>query len=124
MSQISTVNSNMPHQYQGCVAGSVPAHSKLPAAKRSKKNLTFHSTVTVQPIDCRMSEEEKSRSYYSETQMKMFSLEVKTIQTLLKELPDHVETCITHTSTKDYLVGPALRGMDMELSLSVPSECK
>eukprot|EP00581_Thalassiosira_minuscula_P010066 CAMPEP_0183702128 /NCGR_PEP_ID=MMETSP0737-20130205/338_1 /TAXON_ID=385413 /ORGANISM="Thalassiosira miniscula, Strain CCMP1093" /LENGTH=216 /DNA_ID=CAMNT_0025928679 /DNA_START=83 /DNA_END=733 /DNA_ORIENTATION=+ len=48
--------------------------------KLSRKRLRFQPTVTVRTIDCSMTAEEKSRSYYTAHEMKTFSLEAKAHQ--------------------------------------------
>eukprot|EP00579_Thalassiosira_antarctica_P029698 CAMPEP_0202032340 /NCGR_PEP_ID=MMETSP0905-20130828/65478_1 /ASSEMBLY_ACC=CAM_ASM_000554 /TAXON_ID=420261 /ORGANISM="Thalassiosira antarctica, Strain CCMP982" /LENGTH=144 /DNA_ID=CAMNT_0048596199 /DNA_START=194 /DNA_END=624 /DNA_ORIENTATION=- len=66
-----------------------------------------------------MTEEEKSRSYYSKNELKAFSLEVKAICTLSKKVPAS-STCCAHATTGDCIIGlgadPALRGLERYLS--------
>eukprot|EP00579_Thalassiosira_antarctica_P010268 CAMPEP_0201913986 /NCGR_PEP_ID=MMETSP0903-20130614/4294_1 /ASSEMBLY_ACC=CAM_ASM_000552 /TAXON_ID=420261 /ORGANISM="Thalassiosira antarctica, Strain CCMP982" /LENGTH=206 /DNA_ID=CAMNT_0048449299 /DNA_START=128 /DNA_END=748 /DNA_ORIENTATION=+ len=88
-------------------------------AKQSREKLRFQPTVRVKPIDCRMTKEEKSRSFYSRNELKAFSLEVKAIHTLSKILPDASSTCGTHATPRDCMIGleanPALRGLERYL---------
>ena len=111
----------MTHQYQGpATMGSIPVHpTAFTTVKQSRKMLRFQPTVTVQTIDCRKTEEEKSRSHYSKNELKAFSLEVKAIHTLSKKLPDASSTCGVHATSRDCMIGleadPALRGLDRYL---------
>mmetsp|Transcript_27829 Transcript_27829/g.48113 ORF Transcript_27829/g.48113 Transcript_27829/m.48113 type:complete len:225 (+) Transcript_27829:181-855(+) len=103
---------------------SIPVHpTTLPTVKhsQSRKRLRFQPTVTVQPIDCRMTKEEKSRSYYSKNELEAFSLEVKAIHALSKKLPDASSACVcgVHATSRDCMIGleadPDLRGLDRYL---------
>jgi len=110
----------MAHRYQGpATMRSIPVHiAAFATVKQSRKRLRFQPTVTVQPIDCRMTEEEKSRSYYSKNELKAFSLEVKAILALSNNLPDASSTCTcgAHATSRDCVIGleadPALRGLE------------
>jgi hypothetical protein len=60
--------------------------------------------------------EEHSRAHYSKDEMAAFSLEVKAIHTLSKQLPGTLSACGVHASEQDCVVGleadPALRGIE------------
>jgi len=103
---------------------SIPVHpTTLPTVKhsQSRKRLRFQPTVTVRPINCRMTKEEKSRSYYSKNELEAFSLEVKAIHALSKKLPDASSACVcgVHATSRDCMIGleadPDLRGLDRYL---------
>jgi len=101
---------------------SIPVHlTAFTTVKQSRKRLRFQPTVKVQPIDCRMTKEEKSRSYYSKNELEAFSLEVKAIHALSKKLPDASSACVcgVHATSRDCMIGleadPDLRGLDRYL---------
>jgi len=88
-------------------------HSKaFKKVKQSRKRLRFQPSVKVQPIDCSMTKEEKARSYYTKTEMKAFSSEVKTMM-------QSSSTCGAHASSAACVVGlesdPSLRGLEQYL---------
>eukprot|EP00579_Thalassiosira_antarctica_P009072 CAMPEP_0201902436 /NCGR_PEP_ID=MMETSP0902-20130614/54954_1 /ASSEMBLY_ACC=CAM_ASM_000551 /TAXON_ID=420261 /ORGANISM="Thalassiosira antarctica, Strain CCMP982" /LENGTH=342 /DNA_ID=CAMNT_0048436437 /DNA_START=187 /DNA_END=1216 /DNA_ORIENTATION=- len=111
----------MAHQYQGpATMKYIPVHlTAFTTVKQSRKRLRFQPTVKVQPIDCRMTKEEKSRSYYSKNELEAFSLEVKAIHALSKNLPDASSACGAHATSRDCMIGleadPALRGLERYL---------
>ena len=117
---MSPIN-KMTHQYQyPPPMGSIPVHlNAFTTAKQSKRRVSFKPTVTVQPIDCRMAQEEKSRLYYSKEELNTFLLEVKAIHTLSKGLPDPSSTSGAHATTRDCMLAleadPALRGLELYL---------
>ncbi len=111
----------MPCQYSGPAAkGPIPAHlAPFATAKKYNRRVTFKPTVTVQPIDCRMSEVEKSRSYYSKEELNSFPLKVKAAQT--RELTETSSAFGAHheITTQDGIVrmeaDPPLRGLELKL---------
>ena len=111
----------MAHQYQDPVTmrSIVVQLATFTTAKQSREKLRFQPTVRVKPIDCRMTKDEKSRSFYSKNELKAFSLEVKAVHTLSKILPDASSTCGTHSTPRDCMIGleadPALRGLERYL---------
>ena len=64
-----------------------------------------------------MTEEERSRSYYSKKELEIFALEPKVAKTLSQELPGKPPTCSVHTKSESCFVGleisPALRGLEL-----------
>jgi len=104
---------NTSHNHQHTPA--IPGYEYIAAAapsKQSRKRLRFNPTVTVQPIDCMMTEEEKSHAYYSKSELKAISL--------CKEQPPHASSaCGAHAMTQDCVIGleadPALRGLERYL---------
>eukprot|EP00581_Thalassiosira_minuscula_P012422 CAMPEP_0183725568 /NCGR_PEP_ID=MMETSP0737-20130205/20758_1 /TAXON_ID=385413 /ORGANISM="Thalassiosira miniscula, Strain CCMP1093" /LENGTH=244 /DNA_ID=CAMNT_0025956591 /DNA_START=213 /DNA_END=947 /DNA_ORIENTATION=- len=82
--------------------------------KRPSRRLRFQSTVKVQPVDCKMTKDEKSRSHYSKIELKTFSLKVKAIHALSEGLP-----CGVHTTDKDCMIAveanTRLRGLELYL---------
>ncbi len=98
------------HQHHGPASvSSVPARSNpSTAAKQSKRRVTFELMVAVQPIDCSMTRDEKSRSYYSKKELKVS-----------RQLPDTSSSCGAHVAAIDCVIGlgadPALRGLELSL---------
>mmetsp|Transcript_21621 Transcript_21621/g.35142 ORF Transcript_21621/g.35142 Transcript_21621/m.35142 type:complete len:222 (+) Transcript_21621:91-756(+) len=114
----SPMNMTVRQQQDHTVMDSIPLHdteTMITAAKQPRKMLRFKPTATVQTIDCAMTEEERSRSYYSNNEMKMFSHKASAI-ILSKELPDVHSDCEAYTTAQDSLVrleaDPALRGLE------------
>jgi len=83
----------------------------------------FKPAVSVRPIDCGMSQLEKSRSYYSKEELNGFPLEINAIRTKLfkKKLAVASLNSGVHfnVTSRDYMVGqeddPALRGLELKL---------
>lgn len=71
----------MPHQSQAPSATcSASVHLVARSTvKKNKRRVTFQPMLIVQPVDCRMSHEEKSNSYYSKDELDVFHREVKEI---------------------------------------------
>jgi len=107
------------YERQSCSTGSMPLPFSSLVTKHSKKNLRFQPNVTVQPVDCTMTREEKSRSYYTKAELNTFSLEAEAIRTLSTDLSYQSFTCTQHALQEDYLLGleadPALRGLELYL---------
>ena len=107
----------MPEQY---TSSAFPAHlirtTALEGAKQpqSKKRVRFQSSITVQPIDCNITTEEKASSYYTKDELERFQLEVKVVRNLSK-----MGSCEAHGSKRDCAIGtdadPALRGLEVYL---------
>mmetsp|Transcript_1046 Transcript_1046/g.1494 ORF Transcript_1046/g.1494 Transcript_1046/m.1494 type:complete len:224 (-) Transcript_1046:59-730(-) len=108
-----TMNATHIHYYQD-----PSSISALANRKRSKKRLRFSPSVTVQPIDCRMTEEEKSNLYYSKNELKVSSHELKEKHNILsQEQPQHSSsTYNAHEMSLECNIGleadPSLRGLE------------
>ncbi len=79
--------------------------------EQSRKRLRFQKTVRVKPIDCRMTNKERSRSYYSKHDFNMFALEARKVTTLLKE-----EVSNPHSDYRGIIgldADPALRSLEL-----------
>mmetsp|Transcript_43355 Transcript_43355/g.73965 ORF Transcript_43355/g.73965 Transcript_43355/m.73965 type:complete len:220 (+) Transcript_43355:153-812(+) len=88
--------------------GAIPVHltALQNLKKQSRKRLRFNPMSTVRPIDCSMTAEEKSRSFYTVSELNTLSQEAKELQKL-------------HSSTSDTSVGLefdiALRGLERHI---------
>lgn len=68
-------------------------------AKQPKKRVRFQPSITVQPIDCTMTQHDKASSYYTKDELDAFQLEVKVINTLFKTGSG------SHRSKEDCVIG-------------------
>mmetsp|Transcript_41109 Transcript_41109/g.86365 ORF Transcript_41109/g.86365 Transcript_41109/m.86365 type:complete len:217 (-) Transcript_41109:54-704(-) len=80
----------------------------LTPVKQSRKTLRFRPMVSVRVIDCSKTDEEKSRSHYSKSEMNAMSLEAKRMCTSCK--------CGAHATLQECVHGlnadPAIRGLE------------
>lgn len=65
---LETLHHNPRHRY-----------ATSPTSRQMNKRVTFEPIVMVYPIDCRLSAEEQSRSFYSKNELDVLSLEAKAI---------------------------------------------
>ncbi|KAL7542944.1 hypothetical protein ACHAWF_007278 [Thalassiosira exigua] len=117
----------MNHQSQGSHGSGagmsfVPVHlAAFQAVPQKQKQVRFQPTITVQPLDCRLTQGEKFRSFYSKDELDSFSLEARLIQAASKELyaPACAVTCGAHATTQACAAGleadPSLRGLELYL---------
>eukprot|EP00585_Thalassiosira_rotula_P006282 CAMPEP_0196149092 /NCGR_PEP_ID=MMETSP0910-20130528/29102_1 /TAXON_ID=49265 /ORGANISM="Thalassiosira rotula, Strain GSO102" /LENGTH=197 /DNA_ID=CAMNT_0041411949 /DNA_START=109 /DNA_END=698 /DNA_ORIENTATION=+ len=109
------------HRHSPVSVRSIPIHLDLcPAAKESNGRVKFKSTVEIQPIDCEMTLEEKSRSYYSKEELNTLHHEVNAIHNAFKHFPDESSPCGVHmTTAQGCMIGleadTALRGLERYL---------
>lgn len=111
----------IPYQHQDPAV--IPVHhTAFPTVKQTReaRRVSFKPTVTVQPVEQLVTtQEDKSRLHYSKDEMDAFSLEVKAIRTLSKDLPAASSPCSAHATRKDCVLrleaDPALRGLELYL---------
>eukprot|EP00580_Thalassiosira_gravida_P021266 CAMPEP_0201678494 /NCGR_PEP_ID=MMETSP0494-20130426/46380_1 /ASSEMBLY_ACC=CAM_ASM_000839 /TAXON_ID=420259 /ORGANISM="Thalassiosira gravida, Strain GMp14c1" /LENGTH=190 /DNA_ID=CAMNT_0048161687 /DNA_START=282 /DNA_END=851 /DNA_ORIENTATION=- len=107
---------NANHYYQD--PSSIAA---LATGKQSRKRLRFNPCVTVQPIDCRMTEEEKSKLYYSKNELNVSSHELKEKHNILSQ--EQLQHSSSNNSAQETALecnigleaDPSLRGLERYL---------
>ena len=81
----------------------------------TKKRVQFEASVTVQPIDCRATEEEKSRAYYNEEELETISFNAKAIRAASKQRLDASSDPGQQQPQSCLLNDPSLRGFELHL---------
>ena len=107
----------IPCQCQGPAAtGSAPVHlNAFKSSRKSNLRLNFDPSITVHPIDCKLTKTEKFNSFYSKDELNAFSLEVRAIRA------EMLSAVGTHATELDCMFGleaePTLRGLELHLCL-------
>ncbi|KAL9178304.1 hypothetical protein ACHAXT_001732 [Thalassiosira profunda] len=122
MTSTIKMNPRQPADYSAAM-NNMPAALRPIHPRGAKRRVTFQSSVTVQPVDCKLTDDEKANAYYSKAELDRFSLEVKArvlaLRTLSKALPSASFVCDVHAAARDCLVGaeahPSLRGLEFHL---------
>lgn len=100
-------------QYPGTLL-SVPVHLNAltnSTIKQTKRRVRFNPSVTVQPINCKMSSDQRRIMYYNMAELDAMSLEAKTDYAKPKEQTTEPDT---PSSTSLLVVDPALRGLEFK----------
>lgn len=110
---ISTVKA-IPSQRQHPVTMlSIPVHLNAltsNSAKPTKRRVRFSPSVTVQPIDCKMTQFESSNSFYSMAELDAMKLEAKALYAKPRDQSIDLDT----PSSTSRLVDPMLRGFELK----------
>eukprot|EP00585_Thalassiosira_rotula_P012348 CAMPEP_0196131668 /NCGR_PEP_ID=MMETSP0910-20130528/1570_1 /TAXON_ID=49265 /ORGANISM="Thalassiosira rotula, Strain GSO102" /LENGTH=248 /DNA_ID=CAMNT_0041391153 /DNA_START=30 /DNA_END=776 /DNA_ORIENTATION=- len=125
---MSPINTIVYHQQQHRVSPIMYTPSShftaFTPVKQSRKRLRFQPSVMMKSIDCRMTQEEKSKSFYNRQEFNTFSLEAKAAYTASKEQSNKTPSShdrdgdsAHHVTSQDCVVGlkadPTLRGLEL-----------
>ena len=108
------------HDVPRLVVESQDGTSSHPAKKQSaSKRIRFQPTVKVQPIDCTMTVDEYSRSFYTKAELNLFSHEARLAKAIYNEVP-HLTCCVHASKDRGCMAGQeaviaGLRGLELHL---------